>query len=224
MLLSVCAAQMQAQQTYVTRFDTFAGYTYLNSPRVGLVEHGFHTQAGVRVRKWSRQASTRACPPAISISPRTCSCPPSNSFLAAQFAQLAAAGLLPPGYKLVVPVSSLTQTFAGGPQVSFRHWKTVTIFVRPSVGLIRESATPHARDPIAAAVVAQFAPSGTKRDVTGFYGFGGGVDLNLSRHVGVRIQGDFVRDHRFSDLLKDSRNTVRLSIGPSFNFGGNILK
>jgi hypothetical protein len=223
-LFSLSAATLTGQQTYVTRFDAFAGYTYLNSPHVGLVEHGFHTQAGVRVWPWlSIGFDYSVSTGDLTVTPDLL-VPSLQQLLAAQLAQLAAAGLLPPGYRLAIPVSSLTQTFAGGPQVAFRHWKSVTIFVRPSLGIIRESATLNPRDPIAVGVVAQVAPSGTKRDTTGFYGFGGGADLNFSRHVGVRIQGDFVRDHVFSDLLKDPRNTVRLSIGPCFNFGRNIMK
>ena len=221
-VFSLFAVQMHSQQTYVTQFDAFAGYTYLNSPHVGLAEHGFHTQFGANVWTWLAVGFDYSVSTGdLTLTPDLL-LPSLQQLLAAQLAQLAAAGLLPPGYKLAIPVSSLTQTFAGGPQFAFRHWKTVTIFVRPSVGLVRESATPHATDPINAAVIAQLAPSGTKRDTTPFYGFGGGVDLNFSRHVGVRIQGDFVRDHLFSDLLKDSRNTVRLSVGPCFNFGRNI--
>jgi hypothetical protein len=73
-------------------------------------------------------------------------------------------------------------------------------------------------------VVAQLAPSGRKTDWTKFYGFGGGIDLNLTRRFGLRIQADLVHDHLFNDLLKDSRNTVRLSIGPAVQFGKNVLK
>jgi hypothetical protein len=72
--------------------------------------------------------------------------------------------------------------------------------------------------------VQQLAPSGKKRDYTPFYGFGGGVDLLFSRHVGLRVQADLVYDHLFDDLLKDGRFTTRFSIGPCFNFGKNIAK
>jgi len=70
----------------------------------------------------------------------------------------------------------------------------------------------------------QLAPSGQKTDNTVFYGFGGGVDYNFSKHVAVRVQADFVRDHLFNDLLQNARNTVRFSIGPALNFGPNIAK
>ncbi len=70
----------------------------------------------------------------------------------------------------------------------------------------------------------QLAPSGSKLDWTGFYGFGGGMDYSATRHVGLRIQADFVHDHLFNDLLKDSRNTLHVSIGPYFHFGRNVVR
>jgi hypothetical protein len=33
---------------------------------------------------------------------------------------------------------------------------------------------------------------------------------------------DLVHNHLFSDLLREGRNTVRLSIGPAFQFGHNV--
>ena len=50
------------------------------------------------------------------------------------------------------------------------------------------------------------------------------MDLNFTRHVGLRLQADLVRDHLFNDLMRDSRGTVRFSIGPCFNFGRNIVE
>ncbi len=70
----------------------------------------------------------------------------------------------------------------------------------------------------------QLAPSGKKVDWEGFYGFGGGFELNPVRYASIRLQADFVHNALFSDILKSSRNTVRLSIGPSFHFGKNIVK
>jgi hypothetical protein len=142
--------------------------------------------------------------------------------LAAQLGQLAAIGRLPAGYKLSVKAHSNTQTFTVGPQLAFRHFEKVTLFVRPTLGAIREVATPMPADPIAAGVVANLAPQGKKEDWTYFYGFGGGMDYLFSKHFALRVQADLVRDHLFNDILKDSRGTVRFSIGPCFNFGRNI--
>ena len=224
LLLILLAAAALGQQTYVTRFDLFTGYTYLNSPKVGLAENGFHTQAGVRVWPWvSLGFDYSVSSGDLTLTPDLLLTSLQQS-LAAQFAQLIAAGVIPPSYKLVVPAHSLTQTFAGGPQFAYRHWKPVTLFIRPSCGLIHETATPNPADPIAAGVVKQLAPSGQKQDNVIFYGFGGGIDLLFSKHFAVRVQADFVRDHLFNDLLADPRNTVRFSIGPCFNFGKNIVE
>jgi hypothetical protein len=218
------AAAAFGQQTYVTRFDQFDGYTYLNSPLVSLSESGFHTQLGVRVVPWlSLGFDYSVSKGTLSLTSNLVT-PALQQSLGAELLQLVEAGVIPPTYKLIVPADSVTQTFAAGPQVAFRHWKAVTIFVRPSCGLIHEKATPTLTDPIETMVVQQLAPGGNKIDTTPFYGVGGGVDLNFSRHVGLRIQADFVRDHLFSDLIQNSRNTVRVSIGPCFNFGHNIKK
>jgi len=223
-LLLLFAACAFAQQTYVTRFDAFAGYTYLNSPNIDLAEHGFHTQVGVRALKWlSLGFDYSVAQGDATITPDLLLTSLQQS-LGAQIAALIAAGRLPANYRLIVPISSTTQNFAGGPQFAYRHFKEVTLFIRPSCGIIKESATPHPGDAVAQAIVNQLSPTGKKKDNVIFYGFGGGVDLNFSRHFALRVQADLVRDHLFDDLLADPRNTVRFSIGPAFNFGKNIAE
>jgi hypothetical protein len=224
LLALLLAANSLGQQTHVTRFDLFTGYASLNSPRVGLVTNGFQTQFGVRPWTWMSFGFDYSVSQGdLTITPNLLLSSIQQG-LGAQLAQLAVAGKLPPGYALTVPASSTTQTFAGGPQLAYRHFKQFTLFVRPSCGIIHETATPHAGDPIAAAIVAQLAPTGQKHDTTKFLGVGGGIDLLFSKHVALRMQGDFVRDHLFNDLLNDPRNTVRLSVGPCFNFGRNIAE
>jgi hypothetical protein len=92
----------------------------------------------------------------------------------------------------------------------------------PDLGAIHESTVPHPGDPIGSLLAAQLAPSGNKTDWTYFYGFGGGVDFNVTKNFALRVQADFVRDHLYSDLL-NSRNSVRLSVGPAFHFGKNVV-
>ena len=228
--LAACAIALLAAlpafggQDYVTRYDLFAGYTFLDSPKIGLFENGFHFQAGVRPRTWfSLGFDYSVAGGNLNLTPDLL--PDAlQQQLATQLGQLAKAGRLPAGYVLSVPASSVTQTFAMGPQLAFRHFSKVTIFVRPNFGAIREVATPKPRDPIASAIVQQLAPAGKKRDWQGTYGFGGGVDLLFSKHVAFRVQADFVYDHLFNDILKDGRHTVRFSVGPCFNFGRNIVE
>jgi hypothetical protein len=225
-VLLLAAAPAFGQQTYVTRFDAFTGYTYLNSPHIGLPENGFHFQAGVRPLTWlslgfdySISAGDLTLTPDLLL-------PSIQQTLGAQMIGLIKAGLLPATYTLTVPAHSRTQTLAAGPQLSYRHFKSVTLFLRPDLGAMHEVATPHApsTDPFAQSVVATLAPTGQKTDWVAFYGVGGGADFIFSKHVGLRVQMDVVHDHMFSDLLTDGRNTVRVSIGPAFNFGHNIVK
>jgi len=212
------------QQTNVTRFDTFVGYGFLNSPHVSLFENGLAFQIGVRPTTWYSLGFD------YSISTGDLTLTPDllttqlQQQLGGELAQMAAAGMIPPGYALSLNSHSRTQTFAFGPQLAYRHFQKVTLFVRPNCGIIKELATPQPADPIAKGIVAQLAPSGQKRDWTPFYGFGGGIDFLLNNHFGLRVQGDLVRDHLFDDLLKDPRWTTRFSIGPIFNFGKNIVK
>lgn len=222
--LSLLCAQAFGQQSYVGRYDVYTGFMYLNSPHISLGEPGFHLQVGVRPTTWYSlgfdysisTGDTALTPSLLTTSLQTT--------LGAELGALAAAHQIPAGYSLRVPIESQTQTFSAGPQLSYRHWKAVTLFVRPDLGAMREVATPHPTDAISKVVVAQLAPSGRKLDWVPFYGFGGGADINIGKHYSVRIQADLVHDHLFNDLLKDSRNTVRFAIGPGVQWGKNVRK
>ncbi|MGD0577400.1 MAG: outer membrane beta-barrel protein [Bryobacteraceae bacterium] len=218
------SSQAFAQQSYVGRFDAYAGYMYLNSPHIKLAENGFHTQVGARVTNWlslgfdycigTGNTSINAALLTTNLQQQ----------LGAEFAQLVALGVIPPTYVLTVPIDSKTETYSAGPQVSYRHFKAVTLFIRPDLGAMHETAIPHPTDVIAQSIVQQLVPSGKKLDWVAFYGFGGGVDVNITKHFSLRIQADLVHDHLFDDLLKDSRNTVRFSIGPGVQWGKNVAK
>lgn len=224
--LILTATQAFGQQKYVGLVDAFAGFTYLNSPHIKLAEPGYHLQGGVRVTTWlslgvdfSRTKGDLTVLPSYLLTTL-------QQSLGAQLALLAQAGRLPAGYSLTVPAQSTTETIAAGPQIAYRRFEAVTLFIRPSCGFIHEVAVPHvpSADLIAQGIVAQLAPSGKKTDWTKFYGFGGGADFNITKHFAIRVQADLVRDHLFNDLLKDSRNTVRFSIGPAVQFGRNVRK
>lgn len=212
------------QQNYISRYNVFTGYTFLNSPHINLFENGFHGQAGYNARTWMAMGFDYSIASGdLTITPDLL--PDAlQQQLAGTLKQLAAFGQLPPGYSLAVSARSRTQTFAAGPQFSYRHFSNVTLFIRPSLGAIRETATTTPADPITKAIVLGLAPTGKKQDWQGFYGVGGGVDLLPQKHVGLRVQADFVYDHLFNDILKDGRSTIRFSVGPSFNFGKNIAR
>jgi hypothetical protein len=217
------ARHLQAQQDYVGRFDLYNGFTWFDSPSAKLEERGYHLQAGVNLRPWLAMGfDYSVVQGTLNLTPDLLK-PALASQIDTQVSELQAFGVLPAGYQVAVPTASTTQTFAAGPQLEYRHFRRITLFIHPSIGAINESATPHAVDAFTTAIVQQLAPSGKKTDWEPFYGFGGGVDLNFIRYASLRMQADFVHNDLFSDILKSSRNTVRLSIGPSFHFGKNIV-
>lgn len=223
-LIVFSSKRLSAQQDYVGRFDLYNGFTWFDSPSAKLQERGYHLQAGVNMRTWLAMGFDYSVVEGnLTLTPNLLK-PALASQIDAQVSGLEALGALPPGYQVTVRTASTTQTFAAGPQLEFRHFRRVTLFVRPSIGAIYESATPHASDPFTTAVVQQLAPTGKKTDWEPFYGFGGGVDLNLMRYGSIRLQADYVHNNLFNDILKSSRNTVRLSIGPAFHFGKNIAR
>jgi hypothetical protein len=206
------------QQTYVSRFDTYVGYAFLDSPHVSLFENGMHFQFGVRPKTWySLGFDYSVAMGNLTLTPNLLT----NS-VQQQLAPLLA--MAPAGYQLAVSTHSHTQTFAAGPQLAYRHFAKVTLFFRPDLGAMYERATPHATDEISTLAVRGLAPAGYKTSWTPFGGFGGGADLLFSKHFALRVQADLVYDHLFSDILRDGRLTTRFSIGPCFNFGGNIAK
>jgi len=206
------------QPNYVGRYDVFGGFSYLESPKLDLQQAGFNTQIGVNLRRWlafgfdySIQSGDTILVPG-ELKPRY-------------------QALLPtiPGYKLYVPFDATTQTFALGPQLEYRHFKKFTLFVHPSIGVIHESITLKPHDAITTGIVNALLTRGvlhTKSpdDTTYFYGFGGGIEYNASKHLHIRADAEFVHVFLYSDLLKDSRNSIRFSIGPTFNFGRNVRK
>jgi hypothetical protein len=220
LLTPLCAL---AQQDYVGRFDLYNGFTWFDSPGANLAERGYHLQAGVNLRTWLSagfdysivQGNVTLVPPLLNSTLQT--------RIAAQLASLQGAGLLPPGYQVAVGTSSTTDTFAAGPQWEFRHFRRITFFAHPSIGVIHEVATPHPSNALTAGIVRQLAPSGSLIDWQPFYGVGGGFEVSLHRHLNLRIQADYVHNDLFPDVLKDSRNTVRLSVGPAVQFGKNIV-
>jgi hypothetical protein len=211
------------QQEYVGHYDVYTGYMYLDSPGLGLGENGFHTQIGMYPKSWYSfgfDFSTGAGDTTLTPSMLKASV---AQQIAAGLAPLKAAGILPASYEPLVPEHSRTQTYATGPQFSYRHFRRVTLFIHPDLGAIHEDATALTSqlDPIEKAVVAQLSPSGVKQQWTWFYGFGGGVNFNVTRHFGLKIHADFVHDRLFADLV-NARNEVRLSIGPIFQMGKNV--
>src|ERR1035441_4551283 len=129
----------KAQQNYICRYDAYVGFAVIDSPMLGLDEHnGFHAQAGINPRRWlsiggdysegtgSQMLTTDLLPAEL------------QAQINAAQAQFIAGGLLPANYHLAVPTDAATQTFAFGPQLAFRSLSRLTLFLRPSLGALRE--------------------------------------------------------------------------------------
>jgi hypothetical protein len=230
-LMAGCAFAQQAPpvaqpdgQAYVGRFLVYTGFMFLDSPKINLFEPGIHVQAGMR---WSRHISL-GFDYSRGTGPTTIGLNQATTALQNRFGpvvqELIAAGVLPATYVAALPFSSVTQTFTAGPEFPYRRFKRFTPYIRPSCGIINEIATAHPADHLTQEVVSVIAPSGREEEWTAFYGFGGGVGFNITKHFGLVVQADLVHDHLFPDLLKEGRNTVRFSIGPGFQFGSNVTR
>src|SRR5664280_3569087 len=51
-ILFLLSFPLSGQQSYVSRFDVYGGYGFLDSPKVNLFEQGFAAQIGVRPKTW----------------------------------------------------------------------------------------------------------------------------------------------------------------------------
>jgi len=233
--LSACAF---AQQDYVGRYDFFTGFSFLDSPKLDLQQRGFNTQIGVNVRTWLAMGVDYSIQTGHAALVPNDLKPPYTTLLNGTLALAQASGiegfpaaLVPPGYKLWAPFDVTTQTFTAGPQLAYRHMKKVTLFVHPSIGAIHENISigNHNDLFIKNVVIPGLLSTGVLKttkpnDTTYFYGLGGGADYNFSKHFHLRADVEFVHVFLFSDLLRDSRNSVRLSVGPTFSFGKNVAR
>ena len=210
-----------AQQSYVPRFDAFTGFSYLYSPKINLDGRGFNGEFGVNVNRWLALGGDYSVFTGhSSIFPHQLT-PALQQQLAAILAQLPP-GTIPPGYVLRVPFDATTQTFSAGPQINFRHFEKFTLFVRPALGAMHEAVTARPADPIQTQLVNVLAPGGKLTDTVVFWGGSGGVDYNATKHVALRVAVDVVHVHLFEGLLEGGRNSVRMSIGPTWRWGKNV--
>jgi hypothetical protein len=218
LLLLFSSVLTLAQQPYVGKWDAFTGFSYLTTPSMNLVQRGFNSEFGYNHRRWvalgvdvsyfNGHSSLGSDPLSLGVK--------------AKLAPLM--GMLPAGTVVAVPFDSSTFTMSMGPQFNIRKIKQVTFFVRPALGWLHVNITAKPNSALTTGVVQQLLGA-SKTSITDdvvFYGFGGGVDLNLTKHMAIRMSTDFIHLNMFSDLLADNRNTVRMSVGPTFRFGKNV--
>jgi len=201
-----------SQQPDINRYTLFTGFDYMISPARNLTERGFEADFGLTVKPWLALGGDFGALGSDVISGAGTINGRETIFVP----------LLPPGVasQVNVPFKSTTYTFAAGPQFYLRKWQKVTFFARPGFGGIHEKADINLAQ---VAPVLTFlgipAPNSRQTDTQLFFGLGGGFDVNVSRHVGMRFAADWVNTHLFSNLLTGRQNYVRFSVGPTWRWG-----
>lgn len=213
------------QQDYVGRFDVYGSYSFLTTPKLNLFERGFHTQGGVNVNRWlslgfdfsTFDGHSSLFPNMLTTS--------KQAQLAPAVQGLILAGVIPQNYVLYVPYNVRTYTYAGGPQINFRHFKQVTFFIHPNLGAMHQNTLVKPQDFAQTAIVGGLLGASHKTsDTVPFFGIGGGIDLNVQKHLSLKLHTDFVHTKLYSNLLNGGENDLRFSIGPVFHFGKNVAK
>lgn len=207
-----------SQQTDIRGFSVIPMFTYFSTPSLNLTTRGFNGDVARNVRPWLSFGFD------FSTSSGNSTIIPSYLNSATQ-ARLA--GMLPPGVPLsavAVPYGTSIATYQAGPQVNIRNLRKFTFGVRPALGVLHAKfqATPSpASAPLVAALMGGKLSSS---DDAVFYGFGGSVTWEATPHFGLRFAADLAHYNFFGNLLNGGRNTVRVSVGPKFSFGKNIVK
>ena len=220
LLLSLSVVTCVAQkQEYVSQYDAYFGFAYLTTPNMNLDERGWQAQFGYNYRRWVALGFDTSYFGGNS----SLTVPMLNNATVAKLAPVLP--YLPPGYTVWSPYHANTYTITGGPQFNYRNFKYVTLFIHPDIGAMYQMITVHPPDPIMSGIVSQLiGPSMKTSQWVGFYGVGGGVDLNVSKHVGIRLQSDWVYTNLFDNLLKNPQYTWRMSASPTFRFGKTVPK
>ena len=97
--------------------------------------------------------------------------------------------------------------FLFGPRFYYRHLSRAALFGDALIGGV------HTR-------VKAASSSQVSSDTTWAYALGGGADFDLTRHVAIRAQADWIRSHFPETLTRDYQNSYRASGGIVIKFGG----
>ncbi|HVO63499.1 MAG TPA: hypothetical protein VMT53_21420 [Terriglobales bacterium] len=218
--LSLSAVTCLAQkQEYVGQYDAYFAFAYMTTPNMNLDQRGWQAQFGYNYRRWLAlgfDTSYFGGNSSVTV-------PQLNTATVAKLAPIFP--YLPPGYTVYEPYHANTYTITGGTQFNYRGFKWVTLFVHPDIGAMHQSVQVNPVDPIQAGIAKSLlGPNMKTSEWVPFFGVGGGVDVNVSKHVGLRFHADWVRTAFFSDVLKNPQHTWRLSASPTFRFGKNVPK
>ena len=210
-LLLLLSATCFAQQTDIRQFAAYSAFTYLSTPSLNLYQRGFNGDFGVNLRPWLTMGFDFGTYNG-------------NNSLVPSYLNPTLAALLPPIPGLYVPGHATTYTYEAGPQLNYRHFKHLTLFVRPALGALHMNWECTSTDPLTQLIVKGLTGGSLGvKDTVVFYGFGGGATWEITPNFGIRVASDFVRFNVFSDTLNGPRNSVRVSIGTKFGFGKNIV-
>lgn len=218
LLLSLSVVTCLAQkQEYVGQYDAYFGFAYMTTPNMNLDQRGWHGQFGYNYRRWLAlgfDTSYFGGNSSVTV-------PELNNATLVKLAPIFP--YLPPGYTVYEPYHANTYTITGGTQFNYRGFKWVTLFIHPDIGAMHQSVQVHPLDPIQAGIAKSLlGPNMNTSEWVPFFGVGGGVDVNVSKHVALRFHTDWVRTAFFSDVLKNPQYTWRLSASPTFRFGKNV--
>lgn len=203
-----------AQQTYVNRVGVFTGYSYIRTPSLGLGQQGFNGSAGYHMNRWMELGGD------FSVLKGDTNLGLSQTKLGPVLAPILAGHGIPISALagVALPIKATTYTYQIGGQINIRHWKPITPFFRPVLGVMHEMVDVKLTNPALAPI---FQAAGLRThigDTVPMYGVSGGVDLNIARHFGMRFSVDYAHTKMFDNMLKP-QNTVRFSVGPTFKFG-----
>lgn len=215
-LLGMVAMTVPAvsQQHEISRYDLYTGFSDLNTPGLNnLNQAGFHLQTGVNLSTWTAlgfdySVQNGSSTLTLALTP------------VALQTQLAAE--LPPGYRLSLPFSAVTQSFTDGGQIVIRHYRGATFYARPVLAAFHINAVPHPNDAVTTVVSAQLAPDGHLTDWFGAYGAGGAAEFSVSHWLGARVQFDAGWNHPLSSIIDHGSVSYRYSVGPAFHFGPRL--
>jgi len=210
-----------AQQTDINRYTLYTGFDSMISPARSLTEYGYDVDFGVTVKPWVALGGDFSAMGNSIISGSGTINGSETVYAPTLTAANAANPAVPLPSQVNVPFTSTTYTFAAGPQFYLRKWQKITLFARPGLGGIHESAdlTFPVGLPQLLGGLQLPVPNTHQTDTTWFIGVGGGCDFNLSRRVGMRVSVDYINTHLFSNLLTDRQNYFRFTIGPTFRWG-----
>ncbi len=208
-----------SQQADIAQFSIIGGPTYFHTPSLNLVTRGFNGDFAQNVRPWLSLGFD------FSASSGHNTIIPSYLSSAAQtkLGQMLAPLHIPVS-AVAVPADVSVFTYQAGPQLNYRHFKKVTLVVRPALGLLHAKIQTKPTGAATPLVSALLGGKLSDADTSVFYGFGGGATWEIHRNFGLRFAADFARYNFFGQQLNGPRNSLRLTVATKFSFGKNIVR